>query len=142
MATINVEIVSAEREIFSGEAEMVVASAEAGDVGIAPGHAAFISRLRPGEIRVLNGGQEEAIFVTGGVLEVQPRLVTVLADTAARSDELDESQAEEARKRAQELMAGGGEVDLATAQSQLAEANARIQFIRRLKGKGSGIASQ
>lgn len=136
MATINVEIVSAEREIFSGEASMVVAAAEAGDVGIAAGHAAFISRLRAGEIRILqDGGDEDSIFVTGGVLEVQPTQVTVLADTAERNDEMDEAQAEEARRRAEEMMASGGDIDLAEAQVQLVQANARLNYIKKIRGK-------
>ncbi len=136
MATISVEIVSAEREIFSGEADMVVAAAESGDVGIAAGHAAFISRLRAGEIRVLNGDEEDSIFVTGGILEVQPKQITVLADTAERSDDMDEAQAEDARRRAEEMMAGGGgEIDLAAAQRELVQASARLHYIKKLRTK-------
>ena len=136
MATINVEIVSAERAMWSGEAEMVVASAEAGDVGISPGHAAFISRLRPGEIRVLNGGEEEAIFVSGGILEVQPRQVTVLADTALRGEEMDEAAAEEAKRRAEEMMANkSGESDLERAQAELIQASAQLQFLKKLRAQ-------
>ncbi len=135
MATISVEIVSAERAIFSGEADMVVAAAESGDVGIASGHAAFISRLRAGEIRVINGGEEESIFVTGGILEVQPKQVTVLADTAERNEEMDEAQAEDARRRAEEMMASGGEIDLAAAQTQLVQANARLHYIKKMRSK-------
>lgn len=135
MATISVEIVSAEREIYSGDADMVVASAEAGDVGIAAGHAAFISRLRAGEIRVINGNEEDAIFVTGGILEVQPKRVTVLADTAERNDDIDVAQAEDARRRAEEVMAGGGDIDLAAAQRELVQANARLHFIKKLRSK-------
>lgn len=135
MATISVEIVSAEREIYSGDADMVVASAEAGDVGIAAGHAAFISRLRAGEIRVINGSEEDAIFVTGGILEVQPKRVTVLADTAERNDDIDVAQAEDARRRAEEVMAGGGDIDLAAAQRELVQANARLHFIKKLRSK-------
>lgn len=135
MATISVEIVSAEREIYSGDADTVVASAEAGDVGIAAGHAAFISRLRAGEIRVINGSEEDAIFVTGGILEVQPKRVTVLADTAERNDDIDVAQAEDARRRAEEVMAGGGDIDLAAAQRELVQANARLHFIKKLRSK-------
>ncbi|MGB0864912.1 MAG: F0F1 ATP synthase subunit epsilon [Granulosicoccaceae bacterium] len=136
MATINVEIVSAEREIFSGEADMVVAAAEAGDVGVAAGHAAFISRLRAGEIRVLhNDGEEDSIFVTGGILEVQPTQVTVLADTAERNDDIDEAQAEDARRRAEEMMQGGGDIDLAAAQRDLVQATARLHYIKKLRSK-------
>jgi len=134
MATINVEIVSAEREIFSGDADMVVAAAEGGDVGIAAGHAAFISRLRAGEVRVLKDGTEDSIFVTGGILEVQPTLITILADTAERNDEMDVAAAEAARQRAEEVMAGGGEIDLAAAQRELVQANARLHYIKKIRG--------
>lgn len=136
MATISVEIVSAERAMWSGEAEMVVASAEAGDVGISPGHTAFISRLRPGEVRVINAGEEEAIFVSGGILEVQPRQVTVLADTAMRGEEMDEAAAEEAKRRAQDMMLNkSGEIDIERAQRELVQAAAQLQFIKKLRAK-------
>lgn len=135
MATISVEIVSAEREIYSGEADMVVAAAEAGNVGIAAGHAAFISRLSAGEIRILNGDDEESIFVTGGILEVQPKRVTILADTAERNDEMDEAQVIEAHRRAEEIMSSGGEIDLAAAQVQLTQANARLSYMKKIRSK-------
>jgi len=107
---------------------MVVASAEAGDVGISPGHAAFISRLRAGEIRVLNGDDEEAIFVSGGILEVQPKQITVLADTAMRGEEMDEAAAEEAKRQS-------GDIDIERAQAELVQASAQLQFIKKLRGK-------
>ena len=136
MATIRVEIVSAEREIFSGEADMVVASAEAGDVGIAAGHAAFISRLRAGEIRVIHsGGEEDSIFVTGGILEVQPTQITVLADAAERNDDIDEAKAEEARRSAEEMMSTGSEIEIADAHTQLVQANARLHYIKKIRSK-------
>ena len=105
MATINVEIVSAEGEIFSGEAEMVFAPARLGEVGIAPRHAPLLTDLIPGEVRVQTVEEDEKLFyVTGGVLEVQPHLVTVLADSALRADQLDESAALAARERAREVL--------------------------------------
>ncbi len=135
---IHVDIVSAEGEIFSGEAAMVYAPAVMGDVGIAPRHAPLLTNLRPGEVRVDTGdGEERFFYVTGGVLEVQPHLVTVLADSALRADQLDEAAALEARERAREALEGrqGEEVDLAQAQAELAEAEARYRAAQKLKGK-------
>ncbi len=135
---IHVDIVSAEGEIFSGEAAMVYAPAVMGDVGIAPRHAPLLTNLRPGEVRVDTGdGEERFFYVTGGVLEVQPHLVTVLADSALRADQLDEAAALEARERAREALEGrhGEELDLAQAQAELAEAEARYRAAQKLKGK-------
>tara|TARA_B100000809_G_C15070636_1_gene505857 strand:+ start:1054 stop:1473 length:420 start_codon:yes stop_codon:yes gene_type:complete len=136
MATINVEIVSAEGEIFSGEAEMVFAPARLGEVGIAPRHAPLLTDLIPGEVRVQTAEEDEKLFyVTGGVLEVQPHLVTVLADSALRADQLDESAALAARERAREVLEGRhGEVDLEQAQAEMVEAEARYRAAQKLKG--------
>lgn len=136
--TLQVEIVSAEEEIFTGEALMVSASAQLGEVGIAPGHAAFISRIKPGEVRVkpANDDGELDIYVSGGILEVQPYAVTILADTAIRAQDIDEAAAEKAKQEAETLLAGakpGGEVDFAAVQMQLAEASAQLQLIKKLK---------
>jgi F-type H+-transporting ATPase subunit epsilon len=135
MATINVEIVSAEGEIFSGEAEMVFAPARLGEVGIAPRHAPLLTDLVPGEVRVQTAEEEKLFYVTGGVLEVQPHLVTVLADSALRADQLDESAALAARERAREVLEGRhGEVDLEQAQAEMVEAEARYRAAQKLKG--------
>jgi len=136
MAIINVEIVSAEGEIFSGEAEMVFAPARLGEVGIAPRHAPLLTDLIPGEVRVQTAEEDEKLFyITGGVLEVQPHLVTVLADSALRADQLDESAALAARERAREVLEGRhGEVDLEQAQAEMVEAEARYRAAQKLKG--------
>jgi F-type H+-transporting ATPase subunit epsilon len=137
MPTIHVEIVSAEGHIFSGEASLVVCPAKLGDVGIAPRHAPMMTSLRPGEVRIQAEGKDEVFFyVTGGLLEVQPNLVTVLADTALREEQLDESAADEARRKAEEALKGAtGREDLAHAQEQLVEAAARYRAAQKLKGK-------
>ena len=135
--TIRVEIVSAEEEIFSGEAEMVVASAVLGEVGIAPGHTPLITRIRPGEVRVKSPDEAEdlAIYVSGGILEVQPHLVSILSDTAVRVADLDEAAAEKAKTEAEASLAGAvpGEIDYAAVQAQLAEASAQLQLIKKLR---------
>jgi len=135
--TIHVDIVSAEEQIFSGEAEMVYAPAVMGEVGIAPRHTPLISPLKPGEIRLdMGDGKEEFFFISGGILEVQPHLVTVLADTAIRADDLDEAAAIEARKRAEEALADQQtDLDVAKAKAELAAAAAQIQAIKKLKRK-------
>ena len=137
MSTIHVDIVSAEGQIFSGTAEMVVAPAKMGEVGIAPRHAPLLTDLRPGEVRVQVPGEAEERFfyVTGGILEVQPHLVTVLADTALHADQLDEEAARAAREAAEEAMRGAEGKDLAHAQEQLVEAAARYRAAQKLKGK-------
>ncbi len=136
-ATIQVEIVSAEEEIYSGEAEMVVASAELGEVGIAPGHTPMITRIRPGEVRVKSPSDAEdlAIYVSGGILEVQPHMVTILSDTAVRAEDLDEAAAQKAQAEAEAALAGStaGEIDYAAVQMQLAEASAQLQLIKKLR---------
>lgn len=137
-STFRVDIVSAEKEIFSGDAEMIVASAELGEVGIAPGHTPLITRIKPGEIRVKVPGDEEdlAVYVSGGILEVQPYVVTVLSDTALRAEDIDEAAAEAAKQEAEAALAGGGksdEIDYAAVQQQLAEASAQLQLIKKLR---------
>ena len=136
-ASLQVEIVSAEKEIFSGEAKLVSASAQMGEVGIAPGHTPFITRIKPGEIRVqpVDDSEELDIYVSGGVLEVQPYVVTILADTALRVEELDEAEAQKAKDDAEAALAGSkpGEIDYQAVQSQLAEASAQLQLIKKLR---------
>ncbi len=137
MSTIKVDIVSAEGQIWSGEGNLVIAPGKYGEVGIAPRHAPMMMNLRPGEVRVQLEGQDEQFFyVTGGLLEVQPTLVSVLADTALRADQLDEQAADDARRAAEEAVKGAtGQEDLAHAQGQLVEAAARYRAAQRLKGK-------
>jgi F-type H+-transporting ATPase subunit epsilon len=134
--TIHVNIVSAEGEIFAGEADMVFAPAKAGEVGIAPRHAPLITTLKPGSVRVQTAEGEKLFYVTGGILEIQPHLVTVLADSALHADQLDESEALAARERAKEMLEGKhGAIDLARAQAELTEAEARYRAAQQLKGK-------
>lgn len=137
--TIRVDIVSAEGEIFSGDATMVFAPGQMGELGIAPRHAPLLTHLQPGAVRVQSeDGEERFFYVTGGVLEVQPYLVTVLADSALHADQLDEDAALEARERAREALEGRrGEVDLAQAQAELVEAEARYRAAQKLKGQRS-----
>ena len=133
---IHVNIVSAEGEIFSGEADMVFAPAKAGEVGIAPRHAPLITTLKPGSVRVQTADGEKLFYVTGGILEIQPHLITVLADSALHADQLDESEALAARERAREMIEGKhGAIDLARAQAELSEAEARYRAAQQLKGK-------
>ena len=133
---IHVNIVSAEGEIFSGEADMVFAPARAGEIGIAPRHAPLITTLKPGSVRVQSGDGEKLFYVTGGILEIQPHLITVLADSALRAEQLDEAEALAARERAREMLQGRTEgIDLAAAQAALVEAEARYRAAQHLKGK-------
>lgn len=137
--TIHVDIVSAEQEIFSGLAEAVFASAEMGEVGIYPRHTPLLTRLKPGEVRVLrDNGTEEQYYVSGGMLEVQPHVVTVLADTAQRAADVDEAAALQAKEDAERALKDkSAERDLAEAQKELAEAMAQLRAIERLrKSKG------
>ena len=134
--TIHVDVVSAEEAIYSGEAEFVVLPGEEGELGIYPRHTPLITRIKPGTVRIkpANGGEEELIFVAGGILEVQPNLITVLADTAIRGHDLDEAKALEAHKRAQEHLADRtGKMEYAKAVAELAEATAQIAAIRKLR---------
>ena len=133
--TLHVDIVSAEAEIFSGTATMVFAPAEMGEVGIAPRHAPLVTRLKPGEVRVqTQDGEEKSFFVSGGLLEVQPHVITVLADTAIRAADLDEAQALEARERAEKMLADKtADIDYAKAQSELAQSMAQLAAIKKLR---------
>lgn len=133
--SIHVDIVSAEGQIHTGEAKMVFAPAEMGEVGISPRHAPLLTRLKPGAVRVqTESGEELAFFVGGGILEVQPHLVTVLADTAMRAKDVDEASAAQAKQRAEEAMSNAkSEIDLARAQADLIQAAALMQFLDKIK---------
>ncbi len=136
--TVHVDVVSAEESIFSGLAEFVVLPGEAGELGILPGHMPLMTRIKPGAVRlkVPQQDQEELIFVAGGILEVQPGVVTVLADTAIRGKDLDEAKALDAKKKAEEAMADrSAEMDFARAQAELAEAVAQLAAIQKLRRK-------
>ncbi len=135
MATIKVDVVSAEEQIFAGEAKFVALPGEAGELGILPGHTPLITRIRPGAVRIVEeNGDEEFVFVAGGILEVQPGAVTVLADTAIRGKDLDEAKAGEARRRAEEALENAGSnLEYATAQAELAYAVAQLAAIQRLR---------
>ncbi len=138
MSTIHVDVVSAESSIFEGQAEFVALPGEAGELGIYPQHAPLITRIRPGAVRikVANRADEEFVFVAGGILEVQPNRVTVLADTAIRGKDLDEAKAADAQKRAQEAMANAkSDIDFARAQSEFAMMAAQIAAIQKLRRK-------
>ena len=136
--TIHVDVVSAEELIFSGEAEFVALPGEAGELGIYPKHTPLITRIKPGAVRikVVGRDEEEFVFVAGGILEVQPNGVTVLADTAIRGGDLDEAKALAAKKQAEEAMVNKeSKIDYATAQAELATAIAQLAAIARLRGK-------
>lgn len=135
--TIHVDIVSAETSIYSGPAEMVFAPAEMGELGIAPRHAPLLTRLKPGAVRIqVPSGDEESVFISGGMLEIQPHVVTVLADTAVRAHDLDEASALEAKQRAEKALSDRkADVDYAKAQAELAEAVAQLQAIAALRKK-------
>ena len=138
MSTIHVDVVSAEASIFEGEAEFVALPGEAGELGIYPQHTPLITRIRPGAVRIKIAQQadEEFVFVAGGILEVQPNRVTVLADTAIRGKDLDEAKAAEAQRRAQEAMANAkSDIDFAKAQSEFAIMAAQIAAIQKLRRK-------
>ena len=135
MATIRCDIVSAEAEIYSGEATLVVATGEIGELGIAPRHAPLITRLKPGQVRVqLENGEEQCFYVSGGILEVQPQVVTVLADTAIRARDLDEAAARRAKENAERLLANRADaVEIAQAQAELLQAVAQLRAIEQLR---------
>ncbi len=135
MTTIRCDIVSAEAEIFQGAVKLVVASGEMGELGIAPRHAPLITRLKPGQVRViLENGEEQSFYVSGGILEVQPQVVTVLADTAVRARDLDEASARKAKEEAERLLANRTDaIEVAEAQAQLAQAMAQLQALERLR---------
>lgn len=136
MSTIQVDVVSAEESIFSGAAKFVALPGEAGELGILPKHTPLITRIRPGAVRIerADNGEEEFVFVAGGILEVQPNLVTVLADTAIRGKDLDEAKARDAKRLAEEALADNGStIDYAKAQAELASAIAQLAAIARLR---------
>ena len=138
MATLQVDVVSAEEQIFSGEAKFVALPGEMGELGIFPRHTPLITRIRPGAVRIqrADNGEEEFVFVAGGILEVQPGTVTVLADTAIRGKDLDEAKAAEARAAAEEALKNAkSEIDLAKAQSELATLAAQIAALRKFRKK-------
>ena len=136
-ATIHVDVVSAEASIFSGEAEFVVLPGEAGELGIYPRHTPLITRIKPGAVRIQKpGGEEELIFVAGGILEVQPKVITVLADTAIRGHDLDEAKATEALKQAELARANAKDaIGLAAASAEFANFAAQLAAIRKLRKK-------
>jgi len=136
--TIQVDVVSAEASIFEGQAEFVALPGESGELGIYPQHTPLITRIRPGAVRIKIAGQadEEFVFVAGGILEVQPNRVTVLADTAIRGQDLDEAKAEAAKKAAEEALANrSGDIDYAKAQAELATAVAELAALRKFRNK-------
>jgi F-type H+-transporting ATPase subunit epsilon len=135
MSTIRVDVVSAEQEIFKGDAVLVVATGEAGELGIAPRHAPLITRLKPGQVRVvLESGEEQSFYVSGGILEVQPQVVTILTDTAIRAKDLDEAAAKQAKDEGERALANRGDaMEVAEAQAKLAEAVAQLQALERLR---------
>lgn len=134
-STIQVDIVSAEQEIWSGAATMVAATGEQGELGILPRHAPLITRLVPGEVRVqLESGEDQIFYISGGMIEVQPHLITVLSDTAIRASDLDEAAAVEARNRAaQALQDRTSDLELAEARAELAQAAAQLRAIQKLR---------
>ena len=136
--TIHVDVVSAEQQIFSGEAEFVVLPGEAGELGIYPRHTPLITRIKPGAVRIkpAGGGEENLIFVAGGILEVQPSIVTVLADTAIRGHDLDEAKALEAQKRAEDALRNAKDKqEIATVEAELSMLAAQLAAIRKLRRK-------
>ncbi|WP_019557530.1 F0F1 ATP synthase subunit epsilon [Thiomicrorhabdus arctica] len=134
--SMQVDIVSAEGEIFSGKAEMLFAQAADGEVGIMPHHTQFLSQLKPGTVRVVSGDEEDHFYISGGIIEIQPSMVTVLADSAIRAADLDEAQANAAKQRAVEAMDNAkSDTDIARAQVELAEAVAQIQAITKLRDR-------
>lgn len=137
--TLHLDIVSAEGEIFSGRAEFLAAAGQLGEIGILPGHTALLTKLQPGTVRVrLQGGKEEVFYISGGTLEVQPDVVTILADTALRAAELDEAAAVEARNEAEKLFASKkSEIEYSEVLSELAETAARLKAIQQIRKKHS-----
>ncbi len=135
--TTHLDIVSLEKEIFSGRINSLTVTGSQGELGIQPGHAALITMLKPGPIRVIKqGGEEETFFISGGVLEVQPEIVTVLADTVARAEDLDEAAAIEAKEQAEKLLSSRkADIDYSAAAAELARAVAQLRMIKQLRDK-------
>ena len=135
--TTHVDIVSAEKEIWSGQATMVFAPGVMGELGIAPRHTALLTKLKAGEVRIRDvNGEDESFFISGGMLEIQPHVVTILSDTAVRADDLDEAAAIEAKQKAEELMQNkSSDMDFAKAKAELMEAAAMVETIKKLKSR-------
>lgn len=135
--TVHCDIVSAEEKIFSGLVEMVIAAGSLGDLGITPGHAPLLTELKPGPVRlILDNGEEEIFYASGGFLEVQPHLITILADTALRAHDMNEAAALEAKKQAEQMMTDqSSDIDHALASAQLAEAAAQLRTLSRIRKK-------
>ena len=134
MSTMQVEVVSAEDEIFSGLATMVIATAEAGELGIYPQHTPLLTNLKPGDVRIMtDAGEEQVIYVSGGILEVTPKKITVLSDTAIRADDLDEAAALEAQRKAEQALKDSkADIDYARAKAELAQAAAQVAALKKL----------
>ena len=140
MASIHVDVVSAEEQIFSGDASFVVLPGENGDLGVTPRHTPLLTRLRPGAVRITpaDGSPEQLVFVSGGLLEIQPNMVTVLADAAIRGHDLDEAKANEAKRAAEEALQNrSGDIDYATAQAELATSVAQLAAIAKYRKLGN-----
>ncbi len=137
MKTLQVDVVSAEEEVFSGQAQFVALPGEQGELGVLPGHAPLITRIKPGTVRIKkDDGAEELLFVAGGILEIQPGGISVLADTAIRGKDIDEAKANEAKRLAEQaLQTQSSDMNYASAQAELAIALAQLSAVRRLKGK-------
>ena len=136
MSKLKVNIVSASEEIFSGEADMVFATGALGEIGVAPGHSPLLTGLLPGPVRVASGSEEDTFFCSGGFIEVQPDVVTLLSDVAVRAEDIDEAEAEKAREEAEKIKNDSeAGVDFSRARAELAEAAARLQTLRKLRKK-------
>jgi len=134
VSTVKVLVATAEREVYRGEAEMLVAPGAAGELGILPKHAPLLSHLKPGELRITNGDQVDEVFISGGYIEVQPDMITVLADSAERATDMDEAAALAAQRKAEELLESQkGDVDLAMAEAELSIMTARLDWMRKKK---------
>src|SRR3990167_4409280 len=140
IATLRLDIVSAEKEIFSGDTEMIFVTGEMGELGIAPGHSQLLTTLRPGYVRaVLPNKEEEVFYISGGMLEVQPYITSVLADTAVRADAIDEAEALAAKEQAEKALAGKvAALDIARATAELAEITAQVRAVQQLKKRARG----
>ncbi|NND01091.1 MAG: F0F1 ATP synthase subunit epsilon [Gammaproteobacteria bacterium] len=137
MNTIQIEVVSAEQEIFSGQAAVVIATAEAGELGIYPQHAPLLTSLKPGDIRIqTEDGEEQVIYVSGGILEITPKKITVLSDSAIRADDLDEAAALEAQRKAEAALKDStADINYAKAKAELAQAVAQLHALKKLKNR-------
>jgi F-type H+-transporting ATPase subunit epsilon len=134
MAKVKVTVATADREVYSGEADFLVAPGAAGELGIMPRHAPLLTALVPGELRITHDGEVDEVFISGGYMEVQPDVITVLADTAERAADLDEAKALEAKRRAEEILEkGASDIDVARAEAELAAVAAMLQMIKKRK---------